>query len=72
MTLEYSPSECHLLHWLSTEDVSAYGECKGKDLDRLKELGLVTFDFDPASPRADYGGVRLTDAGKAAASEADY
>ena len=72
MALEFSPSECHLLHWLEKADDSAYGECKGKDLDRLKSLGYVTYDFDPASPRADYGRVKLTDEGKAAASRADY
>lgn len=57
---------------LTGADDSAYGECKGKDLDRLKELGYVTFDFDPSSTQADYGRVALTNEGKAAASRADY
>lgn len=30
-----------VLKWLSREDVSAYGECQGKELDKLVELGIA-------------------------------
>lgn len=34
-------AEQFLLEWLGKEDFSQYGECHGKSLDRLVELGLA-------------------------------
>jgi hypothetical protein len=39
--IELTTSEKHLLHWLSKEDFSQYGECHGKDLDSLVAKGLA-------------------------------
>ena len=41
MSTELTTSERDLLEWLSKEDFSQYGECYGKSLDRLIELGLA-------------------------------
>jgi hypothetical protein len=38
---DLTASERDLLHWLSREDFSQYGECHGKALDRLVALGLA-------------------------------
>lgn len=38
---ELQRSERMLLAWLAREDFSQYGECHGRDLDRLVELGLA-------------------------------
>jgi hypothetical protein len=55
----YTSQEHHLLEWLMGEDDSAYGECKGGDLDRLIELGLV--GIKSKDPRGkDYDRVGLT------------
>ncbi len=36
-----STAEAFLLKWLSKEDSSSYGECKGADMDRLVQLGIA-------------------------------
>ena len=51
-----------VLEWLSKEDSSAYGECRGPDLDALVRLGLASV----AQPVNDWSGVSLTDAGREA------
>jgi hypothetical protein len=51
-----------LLDWLSREDWSAAGECRGQTLDNLIAHGLA--EYGPEDRRgADYRGVRLTEAG---------
>ena len=40
--LELTGGEKFLLEWLGKEDFSQYGECKGRDLDRLVTLGCAT------------------------------
>jgi hypothetical protein len=64
----------YLLEWLSKEDFSQYGECKGAALDRLIELGLAQVHkpdigqsgFIVRGHALDYCAVSLTDAGRAA------
>lgn len=64
---QLSSGEVFLLQWLSKEDVSQYGECMGRDFDRLESLGLVTLDCAKDHPRAAFYAVRLTDRGIMAA-----
>jgi hypothetical protein len=52
-----------VLEWLSKEDSSAYGECRGSDLDALLSAGLAKVRN---RERGDYARVELTDAGRAA------
>lgn len=58
-----SKSQAFLLEWLSKEEWSAYGECRGADLDFLISVGLATCASQPPSDRV---GVGLTEAGRAA------
>lgn len=52
-----------VLAWLSQDDWSLYGECKGGDLDYLMAQGLAR----PAHiPPTDRTGVEITPAGRAA------
>ena len=39
--IDLNHNELDLLHWLGAEDFAQYGECHGKALDRLVELGLA-------------------------------
>lgn len=55
-----------LLTWLSKEGSSAYGECRGADLDRLIELGLAWRAPAPPDRDIDYARVSLTNAGREA------
>lgn len=65
--------EISLLHWLSREDFSQYGECFGKSLDSLVERGFAQLHGD--NGRKDsfiakgdsqmYQSVSVTDAGRA-------
>lgn len=65
---EFTRAQHHLIDWLSKEDASSYGECKGADLDSLIERGLV--EWKNADSRGeDYGRVGLTEAGYAKARE---
>jgi len=41
VTVDLNDDERHLLQWLSEADFSQYGECYGKALDRLVQLGLA-------------------------------
>lgn len=65
---EFTAKDHFLLDWLSKEDASQYGECKGPDLDRLMGLGLVEWK-QRDSRGDDYGTVALTEAGIAKARE---
>lgn len=58
-------SETFLLEWLGKEDSSAYGECKGRDLDVLVDLGLAEVGpMQPIYPTSrDFCRVSLTEAG---------
>jgi len=38
---ELNSEEIFLLKWLGEEDFNQYGECHGKSLDHLMELGLA-------------------------------
>jgi hypothetical protein len=69
-----------LLDWLSMEDFSQYGECHGKTLDKLIEIGLAQVHGpgehqgfianDPAGTKGMmYRAVSLTEAGLKAAIE---
>lgn len=66
---ELSKDERGLLEWL--QDGGQYGECKGKSLDRLIELGLAEItaprdgQFIAQGPGLDYQAVTLTEAGRA-------
>jgi hypothetical protein len=54
----------HLVHeWLSKDDTSAYGECKGAALDALVELGIAELGPIPAGRSEDYRRVWLSDYG---------
>ncbi len=60
--LDRSPlnaEEWFLLEWLSKEDGSQVGECKGAALSRLIQLGYA----DCARPDNDFAGVALSEAG---------
>lgn len=70
-------SEQFLLEWLSKDDFSQYGECHGKSLDRLVELGLAQIHepnehqrFIAKGDDLMYRAVSLTEAGRAALSSA--
>ena len=59
-----TPRERFLLDWLSKEDWSLLGECKGPQLDKLVVLGLAEINDVAVPPgREDWRGVRLTEAG---------
>lgn len=58
-----------MLNWLSKEDASLYGECRGTTLARLMELGLAEKVGDPDEWLHDYSYVSLTDAGRRVLSE---
>lgn len=61
-TIDLTKAQRFLLKWLSREDWSQVGECKGADLDHLISEGLA--EYGPRSPRGDdYRVVRLTSAG---------
>lgn len=68
---DLTPTERFMLDWLSKADWAQLGECKGRTLDRLLELGLAEIN-DAAIPqgREDWRGVRLTEAGWAALGKA--
>lgn len=57
-----------LLEWLSKEDWSAYGECRGADLNFLIQQQLATVDGDEPHGRS---GVQLTPRGRALAALGD-
>lgn len=59
---DLTSSQHHLLDWLSKEDHSAYGECKGKDYDRLDALGCV-YVVHRDQRGDDFNRVGLTDKG---------
>lgn len=64
--IDLTKSEGFLLDWLGKEDSSAYGECYGPELDRLKDLGLATWPIHTATGQPFNGfwaRVRLTKAG---------
>ncbi|MDP1702562.1 MAG: hypothetical protein Q8L53_16615 [Aestuariivirga sp.] len=52
-----------LIDWLAKEDLSSYGECKGKLLDELFADGLVEFVTELPDPRKEFSTVRLTENG---------
>lgn len=58
-------AQANMADWLSREEWSAYGECRGADLDFLVASGLAEYAHQPPTDRT---GVRLTDAGRAALS----
>jgi hypothetical protein len=60
-------NEAFLLRWLSCDDVSELGECKGTALDGLASKGLVEVapNWSRAGPRPDFDHVTLTAAGRA-------
>jgi hypothetical protein len=60
--MTYTSQQHHLLEWLSKEDHSAYGECKGRDLDYLIEQGLARISITDQRGR-DFDRVSLTDKG---------
>ncbi len=61
------PQDWFLLEWLSVEETSAYGECRGKNLSRLIEGGFAHFAAHAGDP--DYSRVALTEAGWQALKE---
>ena len=59
-----TPTERFLLEWLSKEDWSRLGECRGLPLDKLLQRGLAEVSTAQMKPGyEDYRGVRLTEAG---------
>ncbi|GAA5544237.1 MULTISPECIES: hypothetical protein [Hyphomicrobiales] len=60
-----------LLVWLSKEESSAYGECRGEALDRLIAKGFAEVGPTPPGRDKNYARVRLTDAGREALPEAE-
>jgi hypothetical protein len=56
-----------LMAWLDQADRSAYGECRGHDLDTLVNRGLATVADD--CKVNDWSAVALTAAGRAALRE---
>lgn len=52
-----------LLDWLSKEDASLYGECKGELLDSLRQSGFVQIEPPPPGRSNDYARVSLTEEG---------
>lgn len=74
-TVVLNDTERELLDWLAKEDLSQYGECCGRALDGLIELGLVEIlgpETEHANPFIAKGrgimfrAVRLTRAARAA------
>ncbi|QSY98549.1 hypothetical protein J2J97_32100 (plasmid) [Rhizobium bangladeshense] len=63
---ELTQSERYVLEWLNKEDFSRYGECKGKDLDRLVSLGLAVVHEDELEGDRNWATVSVTDAGRSA------
>lgn len=63
VTITLSKSQAQLVDWLSKEEWSAYGECRGPDLDFLIAIGLATLASQPPHDRV---GVGLTEAGRQA------
>lgn len=74
---DLTPSERFILDWLSKQDFSQYGECRGRTLDRLIQRGLAQIHGpgehqhfivnDPAGLMGmEFRAVSLTDAGRAA------
>lgn len=61
MTAELTSTQAFLLDWLGKEDWSAYGECRGRDLDGLIAGGLAELAHSPPTDRT---GVRLTELGR--------
>lgn len=57
---QLSKGELFLLDWLSKEDSSAYGECRGADLDRLISLDLAWKAPVPDGVDDNYARVSLT------------
>ena len=77
---DLTPSERFILDWLSKQDFSQYGECRGRTLDRLIQRGLAQIHGpgehqhfianDHAGTQGMmYRAVSLTDAGRAALKE---
>jgi hypothetical protein len=64
-------TEQFLLNWLSKEESSAYGECRGAVLDGLIAKGFAEVAAPPPGRDKDYARVRLTDAGRAALADRD-
>jgi len=65
--LDLTGAERFLLEWLSKEDWSSYGECRGKSFDKLLDAGLV--EKRPSNRShidESYDLCRLTDKGIAA------
>lgn len=56
-------SQVSILRWLSEADSSAYGECRGKDLDVLRTERLAAWDEKTGHPTEDYCRVSLTELG---------
>lgn len=63
-----SKTERFLLEWLSKEDASSFGECKGADLSILVHHGLAQIGPVPPGRDSNYRAVSLTEAGFAALS----
>lgn len=53
-----------LLEWLAKDD-GPYGECRGRDLDVLRDHGFARWDVGAGRPTDDYCRVSITDAGVA-------
>lgn len=63
---DLNTSEQFLIDWLSKEDWSSYGECYGKDFDRLSALGIVERKPSNRSREHEHFDLcRLTEAGQA-------
>ena len=61
--------EIFLLDWLSKEETSAYGECRGITLDSLTDRGFVGIAQAPRGLDENYARVFLTEAGRTALKE---
>jgi hypothetical protein len=55
--------EKFLLEWLSKADASPLGECEGKILDGLVDLGLASIGPTPPGRHRHYASVSVTEAG---------
>lgn len=72
MSAELSTDQIALLRWLGKEDFSQYGECCGRALDRLIELGLAQHHertgrdntFIAKGDAVHFDAVSVTDAGR--------
>lgn len=58
---ELTYQERFVLEWLSKEDGSSYGECRGEALNGLRSLGLVLVEGDHRG--SDYDRVCLSEKG---------